>query len=107
MLWRPADGFAGAAREIAAQLGPGDVAWIDALARRRGGPSETVELACVFAVAGPERRFDCAAASARLRGFVGEGGAGRIDALAVDGSRRSEASPTSRRGCRTGGGWRT
>ena len=52
VLWSPGpDGFAAAARAIAAELSPGDLAWIDALLRRRAGPAETVALACATTLA--------------------------------------------------------
>jgi hypothetical protein len=98
VIWRPEDGFAGAAREIAAGFGPGDIAWIDALLRSRGAPAETLALACVTTVAGAERRFDCGDGAARMRGFRDARGGWRIDAPFVgsDGG-RSPRLPDGRR----------
>ena len=46
-LWQPAPGsFATAAAAIAAQLSPGDLAWIDARLRRMPAATATVSLAC-------------------------------------------------------------
>jgi hypothetical protein len=80
-LWHPDDGFAGAAREVSAQFAPGDLAWLDELARRRGGPEETIAFDCAVSMAGSERRFDCG----RARGFMDGAALGRIDALALPG----------------------
>ncbi|HET9068782.1 MAG TPA: hypothetical protein VFN28_09055 [Amaricoccus sp.] len=89
-LWSPADGFAAAASAIAAELSPGDVAWVDGLLRRRSGPAESLVLGCTTTVAtlpagGSEARFACAGAGASLAGFRAVDGSGRVDLLALPG----------------------
>jgi hypothetical protein len=83
-IWRPgADGFAAAAREVAALLAPGDLAWIDA--RLTPAAAATVWLGCttgaVETAAGPETRFVCTAPAGQAEGFVAPDGAGRIESL--------------------------
>jgi hypothetical protein len=85
VVWRPADGFAGGARLVAAELGPADVAWLDGLVRLRGGPGQAVALDCKAAIVGGDRRFDCAGGAGSIRGFTDERGEGRIEALTLAG----------------------
>jgi hypothetical protein len=95
MLWHPGpDAFSSAAREIAADLAPGDFVWLDSQLQRVAKPSETVQtLACGNAIqARPgtgEFRFDCAGGEHSLRGFLnqrGDLGQGRIDQLRIAGA---------------------
>ncbi len=74
--------FAAAAREIAAQFSPGDLAWIDAPLRRHPGPTETLTLPCTTTEAtlptgARESRFTCTGPDASLAGFRAADGAGR------------------------------
>jgi len=96
MLWHPGpDAFSSAAREIAADLAPGDFVWLDSELRRVARPSQTVHaLACSNAtVVRPsgtgEFRFDCTGGDHWLRGFLtrsGDAGEGRIDQLRIAGA---------------------
>ncbi len=84
------DGFAAAARAVAAQLSPGDFDWIDGLLQRHGGPTQTLTLPCTTTVAalpngGSEARFACGVGGVRLAGFRRPDGTGRIDALTLPG----------------------
>jgi hypothetical protein len=91
LLWSPAaDGFPAAARAIAAEFSPGDLAWIDGLLRRRPSRVESLVLPCTASIAalpagGSEARFSCGAAGARLAGFHATDGSGRLDLLALPG----------------------
>jgi len=91
VLWRPGpDGFAAAAREIAGQLTPGDLRWIDLALRETRGPGTTLALPCTSTEArlptgGRETRFACSARDNRLSGFRSTDGSGRIEALALAG----------------------
>ncbi len=86
LVWTPADGFAAAARRIAAELTPGD---LDRLATRLG----TLEVAgvratapCEIRVRAAETRFACAGETARVDGFLQPDGRGRIDRIAAAGA---------------------
>ena len=91
-LWQPdASAFAAAAREIAAEFSPGDLAWIDARLRRGPGRTETITLPCTTTAAAlpggaSEARFTCAAVGARLDGFRAPGRPGRIALLSLPGA---------------------
>jgi hypothetical protein len=89
-LWRARPGgFAAAASVIAAQLAPGDFAWIDGRLAPGSGAGETRSLACetrtVDMAAGAETRFSCAERDGEAQGFVGAGGTGRIESLRLRG----------------------
>ena len=89
LLWRPgADGFDMAAREIAAQLSPGDFAWVDARLRRQGTTGTALSLACTLRTApgaGSETRFACGEDRDRIEGFLRPDGGGRLDRLSIEG----------------------
>ena len=96
MLWRPEDGFGGAARLVAAQFTAGDGDWIAGLAAGRA-PAETVALDCE-AGAG---RFRCVGPGAEVTGLVEAGGEPRLRRVALDGP--AAGRPARRAsGCRTG-----
>jgi hypothetical protein len=86
IAWRAGpDGFTEAAREIAAQFSPGDLAWIDARIARRTARGEARSLPCetrsIDVADGAETRFACASDAGEARGFVTPDGAGRIERL--------------------------
>jgi hypothetical protein len=90
-LWQPGPGaFAAAAREIAAQLTPGDLDWIDLGLRGTKGPGTTLSLPCTTTDATLpdgrlETRFACQSRGTRLAGFRAATGEGRIETLALAG----------------------
>jgi hypothetical protein len=87
-LWRPGPGsFAAAAEAIAAQLSPGDFAWIDARLRRLEAGATTISLPCTFTPAagpsgGTETRFRCEDGGTLLEGHFSPDRPGRL-ALAL------------------------
>ena len=86
VVWTPADGFAAAVRRIAAGFTPGD---LDRLALRLGAPAShhaIAELPCATRLTGDETRFVCENETARIEGFLGANGRGRLDRIAVDGA---------------------
>jgi hypothetical protein len=82
VAWRPGpEAFSDAAREIAAQFAPGDLAWIDRRIAPRTARGELRSFPCKTRVAGAETRFACASDRGAARGFVTPDGAGRIESL--------------------------
>lgn len=91
ILWAPgADGFAAAARAVAAEFSLGDLAWIDGLVAGRRAAPESVALACkvtdaALPTGARETRFTCAAGASRAEGFRRPDGSGRVDSLVLAG----------------------
>ncbi|MFO1209725.1 MAG: hypothetical protein U1E40_10940 [Amaricoccus sp.] len=83
-LWQPGPGsFATAAAAVAAQLSPGDFAWIDARLRRMSAATTTVPLACETHAAPlpdgrSETRFTCTGERTRMDGFFSPDRPGRL-----------------------------
>jgi hypothetical protein len=99
-LWAPGpDGFAAAARAVAAQLSPGDYRWIEARLARRPAAAETVSLPCVVSEAALpsgviETRFACADGARRIEGFRRPDRSGRIAVtLGAPSGRQVEIGP--------------
>jgi hypothetical protein len=96
VLWRPGpDAYSSAAREIAAQLAPGDFAWLDLRLRRAASPPETVhELPCRITTVtrregARELRLDCAGGDGSSSGFLAQRGdawQGRLDEIRIAGA---------------------
>jgi hypothetical protein len=83
-LWRPGPGsFSAAAEAIAAQLSPGDFAWIDARLRHLEADATTISLPCTLTPAagpsgGAETRFRCENGGTRLEGHFSPDRPGRL-----------------------------
>ena len=80
VLWRPADGFGGAARLVAEQFTAGDRDWIADLAAGSARPV-TVTLDCEAGAGG----FRCAGPGAEVAGVVDAEGVPRLRRVALDG----------------------
>jgi hypothetical protein len=81
VLWRPADGFAGAARLVAGQLAAGDRDWIAGLATVGARPV-TLTLDCETGAGG----FRCSGPGAEVSGLLDAGGVPRLRRVALDGA---------------------
>ena len=96
VLWRPdADAYSSAAREIAAQLAPGDFAWLDVrLQRAASSPGATHELSCRTTTAAlrdgaQELRLDCTGGDQSSKGFLtrlNDAWHGRLDEIRIAGA---------------------
>jgi hypothetical protein len=96
VLWRPGpDAYSSTAREIAAQLAPGDFAWLDVLLQRAASsPGHMHELPCrtttvALRYGARELRFDCASGDQSSNGFLthlGDAWQGRLDEIHIAGA---------------------
>jgi hypothetical protein len=96
IVWRPGPGaFSSAARAIAAQLAPGDFAWLDARLQRAAGHAGAMhELPCRMTTVtrrdgARELRYDCASGDRSSSGFLtqrGDAWQGRLDEIRIAGA---------------------